>query len=63
MADHRARFGPHNPDETYVAHTFAEQLVALGEMEMNYATAGDPLSPLDALRTNTERLFPRLERA
>ena len=45
MADYRARFGPHNPDETYVAHAFAEQRVGLGEIDMNYATAGDPTSP------------------
>lgn len=45
MTDYRARFGPHNPDETYIAHSFAEQLVDLGEVEMNYATAGDPSSP------------------
>ena len=38
MPDHR--YGPHNPGETYVAHGFAEQQVALGEIEMNYATAG-----------------------
>ena len=43
--DHRGRYGPHNPDETYVAHPFAEQLVDLGEIEMNYATAGDASSP------------------
>ena len=41
MTDHRARYGPHNPDETYVAHAIAEQLVDLGEIEMNYATVGD----------------------
>ena len=45
MTDYRARFGPHNPDETYVAHSIAEQLVDLGEITMNYATAGDPSSP------------------
>ena len=45
MTDYRARFGPHNPDETYIAHAFDEQLVDLGEIEMNYATAGDPSSP------------------
>jgi pimeloyl-ACP methyl ester carboxylesterase len=44
MADYRARFGPHNPDETYIAHAFTEQRVDLGEIEMNYATAGDPSS-------------------
>ena len=32
MTDHRGRYGPHNPDETYVAHAFAEQLVDLGEV-------------------------------
>src|SRR6476469_5485116 len=45
MADYRARFGPHNPDETYIAHSFAEQLCDVGEIEMGYATAGDPSSP------------------
>ena len=39
--DHRDRYGPHAPDATYVAHGFAEQLVDLGEIEMNYASAGD----------------------
>jgi pimeloyl-ACP methyl ester carboxylesterase len=45
MNDHRARFGPHNPGETYVAHAIAEQLVDLGEIQMNYATVGDASSP------------------
>ena len=45
MADHRARYGPQNPDETYLPHEVAEQLVDLGEIEMNYATAGDPSHP------------------
>jgi pimeloyl-ACP methyl ester carboxylesterase len=45
MTDHRARYGPHNPGETYVAHDFAEQLADLGEIEMNYATAGAVGSP------------------
>ena len=45
MTDHRARYGPHNPDETYVPHRFEEQLVDLGEVEMNYAKAGDSTSP------------------
>ena len=45
MTDHRARYGPQNADETYVSHGFAEQLVDLGEIEMNYATVGDPSSP------------------
>jgi len=38
---HRGRYGPHAPDDTYVAHAFPEQLVDLGEVELNYATAGD----------------------
>jgi pimeloyl-ACP methyl ester carboxylesterase len=45
MTDHRARYGPHHPAETYVAHQIDEQLVDLGEVEMNYATVGDPSSP------------------
>jgi pimeloyl-ACP methyl ester carboxylesterase len=45
MTDHRARYGPHNPAETYVAHAIAETLVDLGEVEMNYATLGDTSSP------------------
>jgi pimeloyl-ACP methyl ester carboxylesterase len=45
MNDYRARFGPHNPGETYVAHAIAEKLVDLGEIQMNYATVGDAASP------------------
>jgi pimeloyl-ACP methyl ester carboxylesterase len=45
MADHQARYGPDNPGETYVAHDFAEQVVDLGEVQMNYATAGEASSP------------------
>lgn len=45
MTDYRARYGPHNPDETYVAHDFEESLVDLGEVQMNYATAGASSSP------------------
>ena len=44
MTNHRARYGPHNPDETYVAHGFAEQLVDLGEVQMNYATRRRPVA-------------------
>ena len=43
--DHRSRYGPHAPDVTYVEHAFPEQLVDLGEIAMNYATAGDPSTP------------------
>jgi pimeloyl-ACP methyl ester carboxylesterase len=45
MGQYRNRFGPHNPAETYVEHDFGEQLVDLGEVEINYATAGDPSNP------------------
>lgn len=45
MGSYQGRFGPHNPGETYVPHAFAERLVDLGEVEMNYATAGDPSGP------------------
>jgi pimeloyl-ACP methyl ester carboxylesterase len=45
MTDHRARYGPHNPVETYVAHEIAEHLVDLGEVQMNYATVGHSSSP------------------
>jgi pimeloyl-ACP methyl ester carboxylesterase len=45
MAGHRDRYGPHNPDESYVAHKIAEQQIDLGEVEMNYATLGNPSHP------------------
>jgi pimeloyl-ACP methyl ester carboxylesterase len=42
---HRGRYGPHAPDVTYIDHAFAEQLVDLGEVRLNYATAGDRSRP------------------
>ena len=45
MTDHRRRYGPDHPVETYVAHRIAEQRVDLGEIEMNYATLGSSDSP------------------
>jgi pimeloyl-ACP methyl ester carboxylesterase len=45
MTDHRGRYGPHDPDVTYVPHDFPEQLVDLGEVELNYARAGDRSQP------------------
>jgi pimeloyl-ACP methyl ester carboxylesterase len=42
---HRGRYGPHDPDATYVAHGVAEQVVDLGEVQMGYATLGDPSAP------------------
>lgn len=45
MTSYRGRFGPHNPDETYFAHSIPEQLVDVGEVQLNYARLGDPASP------------------
>jgi pimeloyl-ACP methyl ester carboxylesterase len=45
MGVFRNRFGPHNPDETYVPHDFPEQLADLGEVRMNYAKVGDRSRP------------------
>ena len=45
VIDHRHRYGPHAPDLTYVTHSVPEQLVDLGEVEMNYATVGDASLP------------------
>ena len=45
MTKHRARYGPHNPDATYIAHEFPEHLVDLGEVQLNYAALGDESSP------------------
>jgi pimeloyl-ACP methyl ester carboxylesterase len=38
-------FGPHAPDATYVAHAYDEQLFDTGEIQLNYATAGDASRP------------------
>jgi len=59
MTDHRSRYGPHNPGDTYVAHAYAEQLVDLGEIEMNYATAGDAGSPASNRARSTICKTPR----
>ena len=45
MSTFRHRFGPHNPDETYAPHEFPEQLVDLGEVEMNHVVVGDASKP------------------
>ena len=39
------RFGPDNPEATYVAHAFAEQTIDTGEALINYAVAGAPDKP------------------
>jgi pimeloyl-ACP methyl ester carboxylesterase len=38
-------FGPEHPEATYVAHGFAERLCDTGEVQLNYAVAGDPSKP------------------
>ena len=38
-------FGPHAPEATYVPHAFEEHLFDTGEVQLNYATTGDPSSP------------------
>jgi pimeloyl-ACP methyl ester carboxylesterase len=45
MTEHRGRYGPHDPAATYVEHEFGEQIVDLGEVEMNYASAGGATLP------------------
>lgn len=40
MTGLRCRCGPHDPDATYVAHQFPEQLADLGEVQMHDATGG-----------------------
>lgn len=45
MTEFQNRYGPQNPDETFVPHAFAERLVDLGEVQLNYATAGDCMRP------------------
>lgn len=45
MGKYEKRFGPHNPDETYVPHDFPEQTVDLGEVTMSYVSVGDASKP------------------
>jgi len=39
------RFGPDNPDATYIPHSFEEHQCDTGEAVINFATAGDPSHP------------------
>jgi pimeloyl-ACP methyl ester carboxylesterase len=49
------RFGPEFPEETYVPHAYAEHLVDLGEVTMNYAVAGpENAQPLLLIPGQTE---------
>jgi pimeloyl-ACP methyl ester carboxylesterase len=45
MASYANRFGPHAPDDTYVAHGYEEQLFDAGEAKINYVTVGDATRP------------------
>ena len=48
-------YGPDNPDETYVPHSYPEHAIDLGEVVMNYAVVGDPsLSALLVIPGQTE---------
>jgi pimeloyl-ACP methyl ester carboxylesterase len=38
-------FGPGNPDQTYVSHSYPEHMIDLGEVVMNYSVVGDPALP------------------
>jgi pimeloyl-ACP methyl ester carboxylesterase len=39
------KFGPDNPEATYVVHAFAEKTIDTGEAVINYAVAGAPDKP------------------
>jgi len=39
------RYGPHNPDETYVPHRYPEQLFDTGEVKLNYVCVGEAARP------------------
>ena len=41
----RLRYGPENPDITYVPHKYEEHLFDTGEIKMNYAVTGSPDKP------------------
>jgi pimeloyl-ACP methyl ester carboxylesterase len=45
MTDHRARYGPHAALATYVGHGLTEQVVDLGEVQLNHVVLGEPTSP------------------
>ena len=39
------KYGPENPDQTYVSHAFEEQQYDIGEISINYAVTGEPGKP------------------
>src|ERR1700737_1050248 len=38
-------YGPDNPDETYMPHSYPEHMIDLGEIVMNYGIVGDSALP------------------
>lgn len=38
----KRRYGPENPDITYIAHKYEEHLFDTGEVMLNYAVTGSP---------------------
>jgi pimeloyl-ACP methyl ester carboxylesterase len=64
----RFRYGPTNPEQTYVPHAYEEHIADLGEVQVNYATSGSPESPALLLIPGQseswwgyERAIPHLE--
>jgi pimeloyl-ACP methyl ester carboxylesterase len=45
MGRYARAFGPEHPEATYVGHEFREELFDTGEVEINYAVAGDRSKP------------------
>ena len=41
----RVKYGPDNPDVTYVPHKYEEKMFDIGEIMMNYAVAGSSDNP------------------
>ncbi len=55
MAEYAGRFGPQNPDKTYIVHRYPEHLFDTGEVQINYATLGSTdLPPLLLIPGQTE---------
>ncbi len=45
MGRYAGAFGPHAPETTYIGHGYPEQLFDTGEVQLNYAVAGDEANP------------------
>ncbi|KWX67683.1 alpha/beta fold hydrolase [Mycobacterium sp. NAZ190054] len=45
MGTYANAFGPHAPQSTFVEHRFSERLFDTGEVQLNYAVAGDESKP------------------